>query len=350
VQRLQCDVYLVLPANIEQDAAQAIRELSNVKAIYLGGLNWPEVTQKILSDVAAKRRFASEVETELWRPNSGISAGMYNIVFWNRCGGAGRTTIAVGFAEACAVRGIRTLLISLAAPCPLPYMLNLKAKDNISEWFARPSIEEGFKNAVQSYKENLDVIVGLQDAVKERDFMQDPKTNATINDLSIMAARTGYGVVVLDAPTAIAAGAGAAISAANYMVLVARPVISDIVASVEAFRLVLKNLSGQHVIKPGNVVCVLNRTQEGLLPTDSFHRMASEFLSKQDVQSPFPIIATTIKEDLVLQTAQNDGISSLQASDPFARSIHSLVGLILGAVDKNQFAAKPKKKKLFGWF
>jgi MinD-like ATPase involved in chromosome partitioning or flagellar assembly len=351
VARLQCDVYVVIPQNTPQEGQEGLRELSNLKGLYQDTLNWPEVTTKILADVAAKRRMAKAVDTELWRSNTGIAAGMYNIVFWNRSGGTGRTSIAAAFAQACAARGVRTLLVSLAAPCPLPYMLDLKANKNISEWFARPSMEEGFQNAVQPYRENLDVIVGLQDAIKERDFMQDPKTNATINDLSIMAARTGYGVVVLDAPTAIMTGAGAAISAANYMVLVARPVITDLIASVEAFRLVVKNLAGQHVIKPGNVICVLNRVQEGLVSADEFHRLATNFLAKQGVQTQFPIIAASIKEDITVQHAQNDGKSVLEASDGFARSIHSLVALILGAVDKNNFTnQQPKKKKLFGLF
>lgn len=353
VQRLQqSDVYLLLPSSIPQDALETVRDLPGIKGIYTEAFNWAEVTQKILAAKAAKQRMAAPVETEVWRTSSGIAAGMYNIVFWSRAGGTGRTTIATGFAEACAARGVRTLLVSLAAPCPLPYMLGLKASINISEWFARPSVDEGFKNAVQRYKDNLDVIVGLQDATREREFMQDPQTHGTINDLSIMAARTGYGVVVLDAPVSIASGAGAAISAANYMVLVARPMFADIVAAVESYRLVVKNLSGQHVIKPGNVVCVLNQTQEGLIPQDSFHKLAVEYLNKQGVQSAFPIIATTIKEDIAIRTAQNEGVSPLASSDAFARSIHTLVGLILGTVDKNNFSENGggKKKKVFGLF
>ncbi|MCD4673074.1 MAG: AAA family ATPase [Anaerolineaceae bacterium] len=352
VQRLQCDVYLVLPDGVVSEDIEAVREQPNVKSVYVENFNWPELLGAILANTAAKRKFVSQPDSELWRSNSGVvSAGMYNIAIWGRSGGAGRTSVAIGFAEVCAQRGIRTLLVSLAAPCPLPYMMDgLKASTNISEWFARPSVDEGFKNAVQTYKPNLDVIVGLQDAIKENNFMQSPDSNATINDLAIMAARLGYGAVIMDAPTSIMAGAAAAISAANYMVLVARPTIADIIANVEAFRLVVKNLSGRHMIKPGNVVCVLNQMKEGLLPQDDFHRIATEFLQKQDVSSPFPVIATTIKDDIAVPVAQNDGTSAITASEPFARGIHSLTGLILGAADKNNFSAGKPKKKRFGLF
>ena len=152
-------------------------------------------------------------------------------------------------------------------------------------------------------------------------------------------------------PVSVMAGAAAAISAANYMVLVARPTIADMISSVEAFRLVFKNLSGQHMIKPGNVVCVLNQGREGLMPQDEFHRVASEFLSKQDVQAPFPVIATQIKDDISVQIAQNDGTSVLASSPAFAQGMQSLSSLILGAVDKTGFADHgKKKKKVFGLF
>jgi hypothetical protein len=88
-----------------------------------------------------------------------------------------------------------------------------------------------------------------------------------------------------------------------------------------------------------------------LVSADEFHRLATNFLAKQGVQTQFPIIAASIKEDITVQHAQNDGKSVLEASDGFARSIHSLVALILGAVDKNNFTnQQPKKKKLFGLF
>ena len=59
----------------------------------------------------------------------------------------------------------------------------------------------------------MDVIVGLQDATREGNFMQNPDTKATINDLCIMAARLGYGAILIDAPVSVMAGAAAAISA-----------------------------------------------------------------------------------------------------------------------------------------
>ena len=351
IQRLQADVYLLLPKTIDQETYLTFRELPHVKSVYKGTFNWPELFTAILSNTEAKRRLASQPAGEIWRSTSGVSAGMYNIVVWGRSGGAGRTSVAIGLAETCAARGIKTLLISMAAPCPMPYIMGngLKAGRNISEWFARPSVEEGFNNAVQSVRPNLDVIFGLQDATRELNYTPDPATKATINDLSIMAARLGYGSVILDAPVSVMAGAAAAISAANYMVLVAQPTIADMIATVEAYRIVVKSLQGQHMIKPGNVVTVLNRVREGMMPQSEFHKVGGDFLIKQDVQSPFPIIAATIKDDVNVQIAHNDGTSVLAASQPFAQGMQTLSGLILGAVEKTRFnnGHKPKKK-LFG--
>ena len=353
IQRLQADVYLLLPATIDQETYLTFRELPNVKLVYKGQFNWPELFTTILSNTEAKRRLAAPAEQEIWRSTSAVSAGMYNIVVWGRSGGAGRTSVAIGLAETCAARGIKTLLISIAAPCPLPYLMGngLKANKNVGEWFARPSAEEGLNNAVQNFKPNLDVIAGLQDATKEIAFSPNPETKSTINDLSIMAARLGYGAIIIDAPVSVLAGAAAAISAANYMVLVAQPTIADMISTVEAYRIVVKSLQGQHMIKPGNVVTVLNRVREGMMPQDQFHKIGQEFLLKQDVQSPFPIIATTIKDDVNVQIAHNDGTSVLASSQAFAQGMQTLSGLILGAVDKTNFGGnghKPKKKKLFG--
>ncbi|MDX9864826.1 MAG: AAA family ATPase [Anaerolineaceae bacterium] len=351
IQRLQADVYLLLPATIDQETFLTFRELPNVKSVYKGQFNWPELFTAILSNTEAKRRFVSKPEGEIWRSTNAVSAGMYNIVVWGRAGGAGRTSVAVGLAETCAARGIKTLLISMAAPCPLPYILKgLKASKNISEWFARPSVEEGFHNAVQNYKPSMDVIVGLQDATREAHYMPDPATKATINDLSIMAARLMYGAVIIDAPVSVMAGAASAISAANYMVLVAQPTIADMISTVEAYRIVVKSLQGQHMIKPGNVVTVLNRVREGMMPQNEFHKIGGDFLIKQDVQSPFPITATTIKDDINVQIAQNDGTSVLASSQPFAQGMQTLSGMILGAVDKTGFSnnGNKPKKKLFG--
>jgi cellulose biosynthesis protein BcsQ len=353
IQRLQCDVYLLLPSNVDQETYLTFRELTNVKLVYKGQFNWPELFQAILSNTEAKRRLISQPETEIWRSTGAVAAGMYNIIVWGRSGGAGRTSIAMGLAETCAGRGIKTLLISMAAPCPLPYITTgLKAGKNVSEWFARPSVDEGFNNSVQNYKPNMDVIFGLQDATRENNYMQNPDTKATINDLSIMAARLGYGAVIIDAPVSVMAGAAAAISAANYMVLVAQPTIADMISTVEAYRLVVKSLSGQHMIKPGNVVCVLNRVREGMMPQNEFHKIGGEFLAKQDVQSPFPIIATTIKDDVKVQMAQNDGTSVLASSPEFAQGMQTLSSLILGAVDKTGFASSnaQSKKKFLGLF
>ena len=119
IQRLQSDVYLVLPPGVAQEDMTAIREMPNVKLVYVEQFNWPELLAAILANTAAKRRFVTQPDSEIWRSTSGVvSAGMYNIVVWGRSGGAGRTTVAVGLAETCASRGIRTLIGQHGSPLP----------------------------------------------------------------------------------------------------------------------------------------------------------------------------------------------------------------------------------------
>ena len=97
IQRLQSDVYLVLPPGVAQEDMTAIREMPNVKLVYVEQFNWPELLAAILANTAAKRRFVTHSQIQRYGV---LPLGSYLracTTLW--CGDVpavqGRTTVAV---------------------------------------------------------------------------------------------------------------------------------------------------------------------------------------------------------------------------------------------------------------
>ena len=166
--------------------------------------------------------------------------------------GCGKSTLAAALALEAAQRGIKTLLVGLSVPdISLPTFLNLKTTPNLFGWLASPSFEGGVRPNVQS-KGLLDVLVGLQDGIKEKELIRPPEDPASINQLVINATFGGYSIVILDTP--VSGAYFNAISASNTMVMVTTPMLDQAVVSAEAYRMAFKRMRDQHRIGVGNVV------------------------------------------------------------------------------------------------
>jgi cellulose biosynthesis protein BcsQ len=256
-----------------------------------------------------------------------IAGGLRVITVWSRTGGSGKSTIATALALEAAQRGIKTLLVGLSVPdISLPTFLNLKTTPNLFGWLANPTFEGGIKPNVQS-KGNLDVLVGLQDGIKEKELVKPPEDPSSINQLVINATFGGYSIVILDTP--VSGAYFNAISASNTMVMVTTPMLDQAVVSGEAYRMAFKRMRDQHRIGVGNIFVVLNRFRPGLLCSDEWHEAADAYTETMGI-GHFPPVAEVIPEVPEVALASNAGRSVMTAGDEFAGPIHRLGDVLYG--------------------
>jgi len=326
--RVQGAAYIVLPPGVPEDIARPIRELTSVKGVYIGDVNLPDLTARMLGDIQALRLQApAAVGRPAWAQSQTAIGGLRVVTVWSRQGGSGKSTLAVALALDAAQRGYKTLLVGLSTPdISLPTFLNLKTTPNLSLWLSRPTFADGIQPAVQSVG-NLDVLVGLQDSLREKDLLQKPEEQTSINSLAIAATYGGYAVIIFDAP--VSGCYPSAISASNTLVLVATPTVDGAVLTAEGYRVVFQKLAGQHRVGASNVFIVLNRGRSGLLGMNEWHEAARTFAQSVGVQG-FPPVAAVIPEVPEVALAANAGRSVLTAGEAFARPVHKLGDMLFG--------------------
>ncbi len=314
--------YVLLPPEASADILETIARIPSVKGVYRGDMNLVELVGKLFGDVQAVRQAGKPGMQLLWRTHEDRSApvGMRIIAVWNQAGGVGKTTVATNLAYEAARRGLPTLLIGLGAPDDLPLILGLKPEPNIVSWRANPC-QEGFKAALQKL-DALDVVAGFPDLLAEAAAISSPQDAPnTVQKLVLTAAYAGYAVIVLDAPPTVLAAQ--AVSAANTLVLVARPSLEGVMRTVHAYRTVIERLAGEHRIPAQGVFVVLNRTGPSRLASQEWHRAASGMLGQ-----PFPPIITEIPDDLQVAELQDRKRIPLLVSEPFTRSLQPLANAL----------------------
>lgn len=338
-------VYVVLPKEAGDETRKAISDLPSVHGVYLNDINLAQAAGRIYSEVNALRNQAPMMGT----PGKGyraerIAGGLRVITVWSRTGGSGKSTIAAALALEASQRGIKTLLVGLGVPdISLPTFLDLKTTPNLFGWIASPSYETGIKQNVQS-KGKLDVLVGLQDGIKESELIKPPEDPASINQLVINATFGGYSVVVLDTP--VSGAYFNAISASNTMILVSTPMIDQAVVSAEAYRMAFKRMRDQHRIGVGNVFVVINRYRPGLLTSNEWHEAADAYTQTMGI-GHFPPVAEVIPEVPEVALAANAGRNVLTAGEEFAAPIHRLGDVLYGG-SSNSSSKDDQKVLKFG--
>ena len=321
-------VYVVLPREAGDEIRKSIKSIPSVRGIFINDLNLAQEANRMFAEVVAMRNQAPAFS----RHNKGyrterIAGGLRVITVWSRTGGCGKSTIAAALALEAAQRGIKTLLVGLSVPdISLPTFLNLKTTPNLFGWLANPSFEGGIKPNVQSIGD-LDVLVGLQDGIKEGELAKPPEDPASINQLVINATFGGYSIVILDTP--VSGAYFNAISASNTMVMVSTPMLDQAVISAEAYRMAFKRMRDQHRIGAGNIFVVLNRFRSGLLSSNEWHEAADAYTQTMGI-GHFPPVAEVIPEVPEVALSANAGRSVLTAGDNFAAPIHRLGDVLYG--------------------
>jgi arsenite-transporting ATPase len=240
----------------------------------------------------------------------------------------GKTTIATNLAYQAARRGLPTLLIGLGAPDDLPLILGLKPEPNLVSWHANPT-QEGLKQAIQKL-ESLDVLAGFPDVLSEAQAINTPSdASHSVHKLVLTAAYAGYAVIVLDAPPTVLAAE--AISAANSLVLVARPSLEGVMRTVHAYRIVVERLAGEYCIPRNGVFVVLNRTSPSRIASEEWHRAASSLLGQT-----FPPIVAHIADEPLLGELQDRKRLPLLESVSFARSLQPLANVLFSSSNQSK--------------
>jgi len=326
-------VYVVLPREAGDDVRKAVQDLPSVRGVFINDLNLAQEANRMFAEVIALRNQAPAFTNrgKGYRTER-ISGGLRVITVWNRTGGCGKSTMAVALALEAAHRGIKTLLVGLSVPdISIPTFLNIKTTPNLFGWVANPSFEGGIKPNIQTLG-NLDVLVGLQDGIKEIDLIKPPEDPASINQLVINATFGGYSVVILDTPVS-----GAfinAISASNTMVMVSTPMLDQAVISAEAYRMAFKRMRDHHRIGVGNIFVVLNRFRSGMLSSNEWHEAADAYTQAMGI-GHFPPVAEVIPEVPEVALSANAGRSMLSAGDNFAAPIHRIGDVLYGGGDNS---------------
>ena len=321
-------VYLILPLSVDDDLIEQFKAILCVKSIYRGDSNMQDWTVRAYNDAMTLRRqappvFSAGAKTVGGRnPNAQAVAGLRVTTVWSRSGGSGRTTIATALGQACAKKGLKTLLIGLDAPDCIPLHIGLQPEPNILAWFSNPS-DAGLKAGLQKSGE-LDVLAGFPDLMSESQAV-----GHSIPELATSAAYSGYAAIFMDTPVS-GSTTPAAISASNTWILVCRATLSDVWSSVEAFRTVTQQAAGQHRINPGNVLVILNQRVNGQLTADEWHRAADSATRKAGLNIGFPPVAAVIPYIPELSAAQDAGRPALDASDEFARPMYRVVDALFG--------------------
>ena len=324
-------VYLILPREAGDDIRKTMHDLPSVRGVYVNDVNLSQAAGRIYAEVVALRNQAPSLQKvgKGYRTER-IAGGLRVITVWSRTGGSGKSTVAAALALEAAQRGIKTLLVGLGVPdVSLPTFLNLKTTPNLFGWLANPTFEGGLKPNVQSIG-MLDVLVGLQDGIKEKELVKPPDDPASINQLVINATFGGYSIVILDTP--VSGAYFNAISASNTMVMVTTPMLDQAVVSAEAYRMAFKRMRDQHRIGVGNIFVVLNRSRSGLLSSNEWHEAADAYTETMGI-GHFPPVAEVIPEVPEVALAANAGRSVLTAGDEFAAPIHRLGDVLYGGSD-----------------
>lgn len=310
-------VYLIVPPTVAESMIADFKSIPSVKMVFMGDVNIAEFMTRAYSDALALRRTVPAANQQAWaggRTGSGV------------IGGTGKTTIATALAQAVARRSLKTLLIGLGAPDTLPLQIGLHSEPNILSWITNPT-DEGLRTSIQTVGD-MHVLAGFPDILSEAQGDKPTESKGSITELVTSAAYGGYAAIILDTPSG--GIAPRAVSAANTWLMIARPTITDVWTSVEAFRTVTQKSAGQHRITPGNIFVVLNQHSSGMLTPDEWHRAADAACRKMNLGVGFPPVVSVIPYVQEVSIAQDNGRSALDASDAFARPILKLSDMLFG--------------------
>jgi MinD-like ATPase involved in chromosome partitioning or flagellar assembly len=317
-------VILLLPSHWAQFQG-VFEQLGQVRKIFIQPAAPKEVLAYGLTAIEteiARNRSTSPLQSTSGGATS-AAVGTRVIAFVSAQGGVGRSTLAeaMGF-ELVARRNIRTLLLSFDLPTCAPLRLGTRFAPTAAEYLQRT--EGGFRDAVQSTADGLDVIIAPDQSTAYAAAMRDGE-QAKIHDLVNHASHQLYAAILLDLPTNESAWMVQPLRVANTVVIVSRPTTEGIRACGHVMELLTEVVGAQHRFTRDAFFLVLNhRTPKTVYTAPAF---ATE-LAKHAHWSP-PVLAV-VDEDPEITRAQDGGRPAVSASESLGRAAATLVETFYG--------------------
>lgn len=315
---------VLLPANLAQFQG-VLEKVDRVRKIFVLPVVPKEVIAYGLSLIETE--IARNSTVSMYQSASGGGApaavGTRVIAFVSAQGGAGRSTLAeaVGF-ELAARRNIRTLLCSFDLPSCSPLRLGLRFEPSASEFLQRT--EGGFRDAVQTTAEGLDVIVAPKDSTAYAGAMRDGE-QVKLHDLVNHAYHQLYAAILLDLPADESAWMLQPLRVANAVVLVTRPTMEGVYACSHVMKLLTEVVGTQHRLGRDAFFMVLNRrTPKTIYTAPAF----STELTKSAGWSP--AVLAVVDEDPEITRAQDGGRPAVNASQTLGKAAATLVEAFYG--------------------
>jgi len=317
--------FALVPASLNQGDREAVRRVACVETVGEGEPNFPVLAGELYAAVLARRAAAPTGPDGFLagRQSQSAMVGWRAIAVWSPQGGVGKSTLALALALEALARRLPVLLVALAAPDMTPLILDgIRPEPNLLTWRAAPTVD-GLRAAVQIHpKTGLHILVGFRDPVALGGYEAQSGPTA-LTHLAFTAAQAGYGLVLLDvsAPEL----APAALSAANTLVLVARPDIPGVHSALQAVHLVQDMMAGQHAIPPEAIYLVVNRVRETTL------RPGEVVDCGKGERRDFPALATAIADDAAIEVAVNRREPAYYGSEALRTAARTLGNLLFPA-------------------
>ena len=331
--------YAILSPALGTSAADAVKAVSCVQKTVSGQTNFVELAGDMYATVRNARRTAAPGGSFAGIQPPGLTTvGWRGIAVWSPQGGVGKSTLALALAMEARQRRLPVLLAVLAAPDMTPLILaGIRPEPNFTTWRAQPD-PDGLRAAVQVHKQSgLPVLGGFRDAVALGAYSDEAQEGPTsLSALAYAAALSGYGIVILDcsAPEITPA----ALSAANTLLLVARPDPPGVHSALEGLRLVQDVMAGRHAIPPTAVHLVVNRARDTTLRPEEVVGYGKR--ERRD----FPPLAAAVADDPNIELAVNSMEPAYYRSEALRTAMRSLGDLLFPAALAAPLAAAPEAK------
>ncbi|MGD0575245.1 MAG: hypothetical protein ABSB61_07750 [Anaerolineales bacterium] len=306
----------------------ALEKVATTGKVFLDPVNWAEMAHAAYDAAITQRArlaAAAPLQQAYFSRAAGAITGTRVVAFLSACSGAGRSTVAENLAYELAVRcNAKTLLASFDLPPSAVSHLKLHYEPSAQAFLARAS--EGLGGCLQM-REGLEVLVAPENT---SDYLKAARVSE--NDMNapnsiyslVMATWTrNCAAILLDLPGEEGAWTLQPLSAANSVVLVARPTLADMAATTHTLLLLLQRLATRLRAPREAIYLVLNQVGEksGMTPHGWHENLARAV--------PWaPSVAAVIPFDPGVVAAQDRQVPPVTCVDGFARGIRMLVNAL----------------------
>lgn len=338
---------VLLPAGWA-DLQGAIEQVDSVRGVYVLPAAPAEVLKRGYNAVQteqSKRRATSPLAEFLPQGRRAAAAiGTRVIALLSAQGGTGGSTLAEGLGfELVARRNINTLLLSFDLPSTAPLRLGVRYQPDAQEFFTHPG-PAGFKSAVQTTRDGLDVIIAPPESYPYANAAAaSPEEARSIRSLVIAAYAFHYGAILLDLPSGESAWTLQPLLAANTVLIVARPTTDGIRAASHAARLLTEHLHRDHRLPRESIFVVLNqRTKQSSYTASSFHQDGAKY------SGWFPPVLATIDFDPTIPQAQDAVRPAVNVSESLGKNVVGLADTLFGDAFLQPGNGRVKKRSFLG--